>query len=120
MSKKTKQPSEPPGSTATEQSLPTPHRPVISVALLLFVPVLWLVMDGNLAVQTALIRFIAALLVSWVAARLVFATVGVYARTPGAAGAADRSPDSSPARSAGPAHPPDPVGAEQVTPTTGP
>ena len=120
MSKKKKQPSEPPGATATGQSLPTPHRPVISVALLLFVPVLWLVMDGNLAVQTALIRFIAALLVSWVAAWLVFATVGVYARTSGTAGAAGQPPASSPAGSAGPAHPADPGRAEPVTPTSGP
>jgi hypothetical protein len=119
MSTKKEQPSEPPGATATRQSLQTPHRPVISVALLLFVPVLWLVMDGNLSVQTALIRFVAALLVSWVAAWLVFATVGVYARTSGAAGAAGQPPASSPA-SADPAHPADPGRAEPVTPTRGP
>jgi hypothetical protein len=60
---------------------PTPHRPVVSLALVLFIPALWLVLDGNLSVQTALVRFIGALLVSWVAARLVTATVSSYTRS---------------------------------------
>ena len=54
---------------------PTPARPVVSIALVMFVPAVVLVLDGNLSVQTALMRFVAALLVSWVAARLVWATV---------------------------------------------
>ena len=54
---------------------PTPARPVVSIALVMFVPAVVLVLDGNLSVQTALMRFAAALLVSWVAARLVWATV---------------------------------------------
>ena len=41
----------------------------------MFVPAVVLVLDGNLSVQTALVRFAAALLVSWAAARLVWATV---------------------------------------------
>jgi hypothetical protein len=55
--------------------LPTPARPVVSIALVMFLPAVVLVLDGNLSVQTALMRFAAALLVSWVAARLVWATV---------------------------------------------
>jgi hypothetical protein len=53
----------------------TPARPVLSIALVMFVPAVVLVLDGNLSVQTALVRFAAALLVSWAAARLVWATV---------------------------------------------
>jgi hypothetical protein len=53
----------------------TPHRPVVTLALAIFLPALWLVLNGNLSVQTALVRFAGALLVSWVAAWLVFATV---------------------------------------------
>jgi hypothetical protein len=53
----------------------TPARPVLSIALVMFVPAVVLVLDGNLSVQTALVRFVAALLVSWAAARLVWATV---------------------------------------------
>ena len=41
----------------------------------MFVPAVVLVLDGNLSVQTALVRFAAALLVSWASARLVWATV---------------------------------------------
>ena len=60
---------------ATTPVPPTPARPVVSIALVMFVPAVVLVLDGNLSVQTALMRFAAALLVSWVAARLVWATV---------------------------------------------
>ncbi len=60
---------------------PTPHRPVVSVALVIFVPALWLVLHGNLSVQNALIRFIGALMVGWAVARLVFATVSSYSRS---------------------------------------
>ena len=60
----------------------------------MFVPAVVLVLDGNLSVQTALMRFAAALLVSWVAARLVWATVQSARATGGgpgtAAGAARR------------------------------
>lgn len=70
----------------------TPARPVVSLALVLFVPAVVLVLDGNLSVQTALVRFVAALLVSWAAARLVWATV----RSATPAGAAD--PEASAAR----------------------
>ncbi len=41
----------------------TPARPVLSIALVMFVPAVVLVLDGNLSVQTALVRFVAALLV---------------------------------------------------------
>jgi hypothetical protein len=63
------------------QPPPTPHRPVISLALVIFVPSLWMVLHGDLSVQTALIRFIGALLVSWVAAGIVFATLNSYAES---------------------------------------
>ena len=49
----------------------------------MFVPAVVLVLDGNLSVQTALVRFAAALLVSWAAARLVWATVRSARRRPG-------------------------------------
>ena len=64
-----------PAAPATAPVPPTPARPVVSIALMMFVPAVVLVLDGNLSVQTALMRFAAALLVSWVAARLVWATV---------------------------------------------
>lgn len=91
------------GSQALPQ--PTPHRPVVALALVLFIPELWLVMHGNLAVQTALVRFIGVLLVSWGAARLVIATVGSFTRSgaiPGAAGAPGLDDAASPAGKAGP------------------
>ena len=62
------------GSTPAAPARLTPHRPFVSVALAIFLPAVWLVLNGNLSVQTALVRFIAALLVSWFAAWLVFAT----------------------------------------------
>ena len=62
------------GSTHAAPARLTPHRLVVSVALAIFLPAVWLVLNGNLSVQTALVRFIAALLVSWFAAWLVFAT----------------------------------------------
>ena len=62
------------GSIPAAPARLTPHRPFVSVALAIFLPAVWLVLNGNLSVQTALVRFIAALLVSWFAARLVFAT----------------------------------------------
>jgi|tagenome__1003787_1003787.scaffolds.fasta_scaffold20724849_2 hypothetical protein len=61
--------------TAPRTAGRTPARPVLWIALVLFVPAVMLVLDGNLSVQTALVRFAAALLVSWAAARLVWATV---------------------------------------------
>lgn len=82
----------------------TPHRPVVSVALVIFVPALWLVLDGNLSVQTALVRFIGALIVGWVAAKLVFATMSSYSRSASlavATGAADSPPSSEGAGLAG-------------------
>jgi hypothetical protein len=56
----------------------------------LFVPAVMLVLDGNLSVQTALVRFAAALLVSWAAARLVWATV--RSGSSGTEAAADSGP----------------------------
>jgi len=83
----------------------TPARPVLSIALVMFVPAVVLVLDGNLSVQTALVRFAAALLVSWAAARLVWATV--RSATPSAeagaddvAGAATASERTGPRRTA--------------------
>ena len=61
--------------TATRTARRTPARPVLSIALVMFVPAVVLVLDGNLSVQTALVRFAAALLVGWAAARLVWGTV---------------------------------------------
>lgn len=81
-------------ATRGSESAPTPHRPVVSLALVLFFPALWLVLHGNLSVQTALLRFIGALLVSWVAAWVVLTTVGAYAASaapPAQAAAADDS-----------------------------
>ena len=82
-----------PGAPATPPVPPTPARPVVSIALVMFVPAVVLVLDGNLSVQTALMRFVAALLVSWVAARLVWATVQ-------SARAAGAGPVPRPARTA--------------------
>ena len=65
----------PDAGPATPAVRRTPARPVLSIALVMFVPAVVLVLDGNLSVQTALVRFVAALLVSWAAARLVWATV---------------------------------------------
>lgn len=73
---------------------PTLHRPVIFLALVLFVPDLWLVMNRNLSVQTALLRFIGALLVSWVAAWIVFATVRSFS-TPVSSAAGASAPAST-------------------------
>lgn len=81
-----------PGAPATPPVPPTPARPVISIALVMFVPAVVLVLDGNLSVQTALMRFVAALLVSWVAARLVWATVQ-SARAAGAEAGAEAGAD---------------------------
>ena len=75
-----------PASPATTPVPPTPARPVVSIALVMFVPAVVLVLDGNLSVQTALMRFAAALLVSWVAARLVLATVQSARATGGGPG----------------------------------
>lgn len=110
MSRKTA--AEPPAASRVAQSQPTPRRAVISVALVLFVPALWLVMDGNLAVQTALFRFIGALLVSWVAARLVLATVSSYARSAGPAST------TAPTMAPGPAHLAAPPGSSSSTHST--
>jgi hypothetical protein len=71
----------------------------VSFALVLFVPVLWLVMQGDLSVQTALIRFIGALLASWVAVRLVLTPVSHYTKpgeaTHGAAAADPAGPSGT-------------------------
>ena len=66
------------GATRIAPRRPTPHRLVVSLALLLFLPNLWMVMNGDVTVQTSLVRFIGALMVSWIAARLVFATVNSF------------------------------------------
>jgi len=110
-------------SPATASVPPTPARPVVSIALVMFVPAVVLVLDGNLSVQTALMRFAAALLVSWVAARLVWATVqsaratggrpgvdgpggaGPGAAGPGAAGPGAAGPGATTAATAPPAAP---------------
>lgn len=98
--------SEQTGQTLIALPQPTPHRPVVSLALVLFMPNLWLVMHGNLAVQTALVRFIGALLVSWIAAWLVFATIRSFSRSgsspegaelPGSAGVTSAASNEGPA-----------------------
>jgi len=71
----------PSGSGQIAPRRPSSHRLVVSLALVLFLPDLWLVMDQNLTVQTALVRFIAALLVSWIAAHLVLATVSSFPKS---------------------------------------
>jgi hypothetical protein len=78
----------PDGQGGLARAQPTPLRPVVSLALVLFVPAMWLVWHGNLSVQTALERFIGALVVSWVAARLVLATVSSFAGSVSSAEAA--------------------------------
>lgn len=82
--------------TPTVPGRPSSHRAVVSLALALFVPALWLVLNGNLSVQTALVRFIGALTVSWFAAWLVLSTAhhstGSTASRAGA-GATDSSTD---------------------------
>lgn len=95
-----------PAGTATRPARRTPARPVLSIALVMFVPAVVLVLDGNLSVQTALVRFAAALLVSWAAARLVWATVrsaapGTEPGTGDAAGAA-ASPEGAGSRRTAP------------------
>jgi len=75
----------PAGSTPGVPSRPTPLRPVVFLALALFLPSLWMALHGNLSVQTALVRFIGALLVSWVAAWLVFGTADHGSRSSHAA-----------------------------------
>jgi hypothetical protein len=80
------------GSASLAQTVPgrpTSHRAVVSLALALFVPALWLVLNGNLEVQTALVRFVGALTVSWIAAWLVFSTAHHSTGSPAARGAAD-------------------------------
>jgi hypothetical protein len=99
-----------PASPATTPVPPTPARPVVSIALVMFVPAVVLVLDGNLSVQTALMRFAAALLVSWVAARLVWATVQSARATggrpgtdgPGGAGPGGAGPGATTAAAAAP------------------
>lgn len=86
---------------------PTPHRPVLSLAMAIFLPAMWLVLNGNLSVQTALIRFIGALLVSWVAARIVLATVNSHNRSTSVAIIAGDEPAAPEADSARPAGGPD-------------
>ena len=102
-----------PASPATTPVPPTPARPVVSIALVMFVPAVLLVLDGNLSVQTALMRFAAALLVSWVAARLVWATVQSARATgggpgtdgPGGAGPGGAGPGGTTAAAAPPSGP---------------
>ncbi len=93
---------ERPSAGELDRPAATSPRPVVSVALVLFVPVLWLVMQGDLSVQTALIRFIGALLASWVAVRLVLTPVSHYTKpdAPGA-GAAHGADAADPAGSPG-------------------
>lgn len=93
--------SQPAGSIRSA-SASTPHRPVISLALVIFVPALWLVWDGNLSVQTALVRFIGALIVGWTAARLVFTTVRSFARSATPAEAAGAPASAGAGTPAGP------------------
>lgn len=81
MSKKAKTKSKAAGSKGAARGQSTPRRPVVSLALILFVPTLWLALNGNLSVQTALFRFLGALLVSWVAAQVVLATVNSCIRS---------------------------------------
>lgn len=69
-----------PPATGPARRAPIPHRPVITLALVLFVPDVLLVLDGNVSVQTALLRFAAALVISWCAARLIIATIHPAAR----------------------------------------
>ncbi|MDQ1537409.1 MAG: hypothetical protein QOE58_1802 [Actinomycetota bacterium] len=88
-------------SPAPSPTRSTPHRPVVFLALAIFLPAVGLVLNGNLSVQTALIRFIGALFVSWVAARLVMATA--HHSTGSAASHQDAQATPSAADPAGPA-----------------
>lgn len=103
-----------PPAAGPARRAPIPHRPVITLALVLFVPDVLLVLDGNVSVQTALLRFAAALVISWCAARLIIATIHPAARdvraglvAPQARPASATAPPGTPtARGDGPAAPP--------------
>ena len=98
MSRRSRSASTDTGRAAVPQVV-TPHRPVVSVALVLFVPALWLVHEGDLSAQTALVRFIGALLVSWLAAQLILAPVSRYAKPPARP---DGARDTGPGEASGP------------------
>ena len=85
------------GSAPGAPPLPSAHRPVISLALALSLPALWLLLNGNVSVQTALVRFIGALLVSWVAASLVITTARNSTRSTPLRATAPRPEPLSPA-----------------------
>jgi hypothetical protein len=100
--------------TPTAPAPPSSPRAVVSLALALFVPALFLVLNGNLSVQTALVRFLGALVVSWFAAGLVISTVrnstarnSTESTAPG--GGVGATP--SPAETAGATRPEDPDAA---------
>jgi len=57
----------------------TPYRSVVLVALVIALPSLWMAYQGDVSLQTAVIRFIGALVVSAIGARLVLMVVGRYA-----------------------------------------
>lgn len=52
-----------------------PPRPAVTVAVLMVVPAVVLLMDGNLSVQSVLWRFVGALALTWLAASLIGSTV---------------------------------------------
>ena len=57
----------------------SPYKPVLFVALVLFAPALRETLEGNMPVQTALVRFIGSVAVSYVVIRLVLSVVESYA-----------------------------------------
>ena len=52
-----------------------PPRPAVTIALLMVVPAVVLLLDGNLSVQSVVLRFAGALALTWRAASLIGSTV---------------------------------------------
>ena len=87
-----------PSSGGAGRAAISPYRPVLFVALVLFAPALRETLEGNMPVQTALIRFIGSVAVSFIVIRLVLSVVESYAAkrdsaaaTSAAATSADRA-----------------------------
>jgi len=68
-----------PNVSDTPRATISPYKPVLFVALVLFAPALRETLEGNMPVQTALLRFIGSVAVSYVVIRLVLSVVESYA-----------------------------------------
>ena len=76
-----------------------PPRPAVTVAILLVLPAVALVADGNLSVEAVVVRFVAAIALTWVGAVVIGSTVG-SARRSIAAARAQAAADAARARHA--------------------